>query len=287
HVTTCTNVQPPCGMGLWEGVPMREVIWRTKPVEKIRRAFYYGYHNDDPKQLFQSSLPIGRILEDPPGELPVILCYKLNGQWLSPVRGGPVRVLVPGGYGNKSVKWLQRIMLTNNPEQNDTYAEWNNDTVSHLKTLAAFIHVPESVKANTPIPITGLAQVGMSGLTKVQYWIHPSGEPLPEDDPYFTKGDWKDAEILPAPDDWGGDLPGGNLPPTPLQIDPTGGHPYEWPMRYTIAHWATLLKDIPPGEYTIRCRTIDAAGVAQPMPRPFRKSGNNQIQSAKILVQAV
>ncbi|MHC4736987.1 MAG: molybdopterin-dependent oxidoreductase, partial [Planctomycetota bacterium] len=127
-VTTC-----PCGMGLWEGVPLREVVWLTRPSANVRRLFYYGYHNEDPKQRFQSSLPIGRVLEDPPGEHPVILCYKFNNQWLTIDRGGPVRMIVPDAYANKSVKWLQCIMLTNDYQANDTYAKWNNDTVSHIK----------------------------------------------------------------------------------------------------------------------------------------------------------
>jgi hypothetical protein len=29
---------------------------------------------------------------------------------------------------------------------------------------------------------------------------------------------------------------------------------------------------VDPGEYNVSCRTIDANGIAQPMPRPFRKS---------------
>ncbi|HUT47025.1 MAG TPA: molybdopterin-dependent oxidoreductase, partial [Sedimentisphaerales bacterium] len=137
-VMSCTNGKAPFGMGLWEGVPLRDVIWLAKPTGNVRRVFYYGYHNDDPEQRFQSSLPIGRVLEDPPGENPVILCYKLNNQWLTPKRGAPVRMIVPDGYGNKSVKWLQRIMLTNTLQANDTYATWNNDTASHIKTCAPF-----------------------------------------------------------------------------------------------------------------------------------------------------
>src|SRR5512142_730984 len=74
-VMSCTNDRRPCGMGLWEGVPLREVIWLARPTGNVRRVFYYGYHNDDPKQRFQSSLPLGRVLEDPPGEHPVILAY--------------------------------------------------------------------------------------------------------------------------------------------------------------------------------------------------------------------
>jgi DMSO/TMAO reductase YedYZ molybdopterin-dependent catalytic subunit len=286
-VTSCTNGKQPCGMGLWEGVPLRDVIWLARPTGDVRRVFYYGYHNDDPKQRFQSSLPIGRVLEDPPGEDPVILAYKLNDQWLTAKRGGPVRMLVPGSYGNASVKWLQRILLTNNYQANDTYALWNNDTDSAIKTCARFIHTPKTMKAGEPAPITGIAQVGMSGLSKVQHWVSPRGEPQAKDDPYFTKAGWKDATILPPPTQhWGGGVPDGKLPPVPRQIDPATGKPLQWPMRYAIVHWATLLRIDRPGEYDLRCRTIDTNGVAQPMPRPFQKSGNNAIQAVKIVVES-
>jgi len=285
-VMSCTNGQAPFGMGLWEGVPLREVVWLARPVANVRRVFYYGYHNDDPQQRFQSSLPVDRVLEDPPGEHPVILCYKLNGKWLSPEAGAPVRMVVPDAYGNKSVKWLQRVVLTNNFQANDTYAGWNNDTVSQMKTCARFVYTPAKVKAAEPVPITGLAQVGMSGLSKVQYWYRAEGARLPEDDPYFAKADWKDARILPPPDDWGGGLPEGKLPPIPRQIDPATGKPLVWPLRDTIVHWAALLTDVAPGKYDLRCRTIDAAGIAQPMPRPFLKSGHNVIERVTLIVEA-
>ncbi len=284
-VMSCTNGKAPFGMGLWEGVPLREVVWLANPTANVRRVFYYGYHNDDLKQRFQSSLPIGRILEDPPGEHPVILCYKLNNQWLTAKRGGPVRMLVPDAYGNRSVKWLQRVMLTNNYQANDTYALWNNDTVSHIKTCARFIHTPKKIKAGQPTPITGVAQVGMSGLSKVQCWLHRQTEPVPNDNPYFTKAEWKDAYILPPPENWGGGLPGGKLPPIPRQFNTANGSPSRWPIPNTIVHWAALLTADRPGRYDLRCRTIDANGIAQPMPRPFLKSGHNAIQRVRIVVE--
>jgi DMSO/TMAO reductase YedYZ molybdopterin-dependent catalytic subunit len=221
---------------------------------------------------------------DPPGEQPVILCYKLNNEWLTSKRGGPVRMLVPDAYGNKSVKWLQRVMLTNNYQANDTYAYLKNDTVSHIKTRARFIHTPKKIEAGQPVPITGVAQVGMSGLSKVQYWLCPHDAPLAKDDPHFTKAEWKDADILPPPDHWGGRLPDGKLPPVPRQIDTTSSKPYRWPIRNTLAHWAALLTIMRPGQYDLRCRTIDANDIARPMPRPFPKSGNNAIQRVQIIV---
>ncbi len=57
-------------------------------------------------------------------------------------------------------------------------------------------------------------------------------------------------------------------------------------MRYTIALWTATLRDVPPGEYDLRCRTVDLAGNAQPMPRPFAKSGRNGIQKVSLVVEA-
>src|SRR5207237_1100787 len=85
---TCNNLGEPLGMGVWEGVPLRVVVWMARPVANVRRVLYHGYHNDDPLQLFQSTLPIWRVLEEPPGELPVILAYRLNGEYISGKRGG-------------------------------------------------------------------------------------------------------------------------------------------------------------------------------------------------------
>lgn len=284
-VMTCNNGDSPLGMGLWEGVPLREIVWMTNPKENVRQLFYYGHHNDDPAQMFQCWLPINRVLEDPPGELPVLLCYKLNGEWLSGKRGGPVRMLVPEAYGFKSVKWLSHVLLTNNPMSNDTYASGNNDTHSWLKTMARFVSVPSKAPPMQPIPLTGVAQVGISGLAKVQYWLHPQNEPLPPDDPNFVRAGWVDAEILPWSDMWTAGTTAERSEPPLLQFDPMSERPREWPMRYTIVHWAALAAGMAPGRYDVRCRTIDLAGHAQPLPRPFGKSGRCGIQRMPMMVE--
>ena len=282
-VMTCLNIGCPLGTGIWEGIPLREIIWRTQPVENLRRIFYYGYHNDQPKQMFRSSLPIGRVLEDPYDLPPVILCYKLNGEWLSPERGGPVRVVVPEAYGFKSIKWLSHIVLTNLAMANDTYIDGNNDVDSPLKSFAATLSVPNSVAAMQRIPVTGYAQVGISGLSKVQVWVCPKGSE-PAGDPYFTKGNWIDATILdpPQPEAWG--LSDADLPSKTIGFDPTG-RPRSWPMRLSKVHWAVVLEGLPAGEYTLRSRTVDEKGQAQPMPRPFRKSGHAEIEQVSIVIK--
>jgi DMSO/TMAO reductase YedYZ molybdopterin-dependent catalytic subunit len=284
-VMTCLNIGCPLGMGIWEGVPLRDVIWLTKPREDVRRVFYYGYHNDDPKQMFRSSLPLGRVLEDPYDLPPVILCYKLNGQWLDSRRGGPVRVVVPEAYGFKSIKWVSHVVLTNLAHANDTYAGGNNDVDSPLKSFAATLSFPAEVAAGQPLPITGYAQVGISGLSKVQVWITSSDREWPVEDKHFAEAPWIDAEMLGPPPQWGGELPDGKIPQQTLGFD-AAGRPVVWPMRLAKVHWAALLPGLPPGDYDLRCRTIDEKGIAQPMPRPFRKSGHAAIESVNIKVNA-
>jgi len=275
-VMTCLNIGCPLGNGIWEGVPLRDVVWKTQPTEDLRRVFYYGFHNNDPEQMFRSSLPVSRVLEDPFGLPPVILCYKLNGEWLTPERGGPVRVVVPEAYGFKSIKWLTNVVLSNISHANDTYADRNNDVDSPLKTFCATLAISEKAPANTPIPVTGWAQAGIAGLKKVQVWIHESDQKWSDDDPLFTTAPWQDATIL-SPDNLGTGLPGDQIPSDTIGFD-SSGQPKQWPVLLTQAHWAILHKGLPSGKYAIRCRTIDGNGQAQPMPRPFRKSGHAAIE---------
>jgi len=154
-----------------------------------------------------------------------------------------------------------------------------------LKTRARFIGWRKEVSARERLVVTGLAQVGVSGIRKVQYCIHPFDQPWPATDPFWTKADWKDARILPPPENWGGGLPGGRLPPT-LQTDPQTGNPIEWPLRYTIAHWAAFAPPLAQGVYHVGCRTIDGNGLAQPLPRTLPRTGFNTLQFEKLVVTA-
>jgi DMSO/TMAO reductase YedYZ molybdopterin-dependent catalytic subunit len=234
--------------------------------------------------MFRSSLPIDRVLEDPFDLPPLILCYKLNGQWLDSERGGPVRMVVPEAYGFKSIKWLTHVVLTNLYHANDTYADGNNDVDSSLKTFAATLSIPRTVKPGEPIPVTGYAQVGLSGLSKVQVWIQSNAIERPADDRSFSTAPWTDARILPPPTHWGG-VPDGKIPTDTLGFDSATGQPRAWPMRLSRIHWAALLPGLTAGEYTFRSRTIDDKGHAQPMPRPFQKSGNAAIEAMEISVK--
>ncbi len=226
-------------------------------------------------------------METPPGDMPPFIAYQLNGQPLTLLRGGPVRMIVPWAHGFKSIKWLQKITLTNDYKANDTYAEQNNDSESYLKTMARMGKEQEVFKAGEAITLRGVAVVGYSGLKGVEYWVRPDAGThgkLDDGDPAWQSADWKPCQIEPAPDNLGGNLPDGVMLKDVLGFDPATGKPKVWPMRYSLAQWTATLPKLPPGAYEFRVRTVDLNGYAQPEPRPHAKSGLNGIQVKTVVV---
>ena len=134
----------------------------------------------------------------------------LNGRDIPLERGGPVRMVIPWAHGFKSIKWLQRIVLTNDYKANDTYALQNNDPESQLKTAAYLGKTSPSFQAGAPALLEGTAMVGASGLRCVEYWVRPgTGGALEEDDPAWTAAIWRRCTLMSPPDDWETILPTG------------------------------------------------------------------------------
>ena len=67
----------------------------------------------DPPQTYGASIPLGKARS-----AEVLLAWALNGEPLPVVHGGPVRLLVPGYVGARSVKWLQRVTVAAEPSDN-------------------------------------------------------------------------------------------------------------------------------------------------------------------------
>jgi DMSO/TMAO reductase YedYZ molybdopterin-dependent catalytic subunit len=283
----CLNIAQPLGQGLWEGVPLREVLKLAGKINNVRRVYWWGFHNNDPKQVFQSSLSYSQIMDTPPGELPVFVAYRLNGKPLPLERGGPVRMVVPWAHGFKSIKWLQKITLTNDFKANDTYANDNNDPESYLKTMALIDEFPESIREGDAAGVSGVAVVGWPGLRRVEYWLRPEAGNhgfLQADDPAWQTAKWEPCQIDLPPTDWGGSLPKGVLPADVWGFDPATSRPREWPLRFSLARWSVTLKGLKAGAYEFRVRTVDRNGYAQPEPRISQQSGKNAVQYKGLLV---
>lgn len=285
----CNNIPAPLGQGLWEGVPLREVIRRVGRVWNVRRVYYWGFHNNDPAQMFQSSLSYACAMENPPWEPPAIVAYRLNGQPIPLERGGPVRMVVPWAHGFKSIKWLQRIVLTNDYKANDTYALQNNDPDSYLKTAAYIGKGETTFKAGEPVEATGMAMSGWSGLKRVEYSLRralPGADRLKDDDPAWNSVVWHRCAIMEPPADWSSILPAKVTSRDVWGFDPTTGRPRSWPLPFSMVSWSLQASGVEAGSYELRVRAVDLNGFAQPEPRPYPKAGMNQVPMQTLVVSA-
>jgi sulfite oxidase len=92
----------------WEGIKLRDVLadagldLQNVP-EDAQHAQFTGL------EAYGASIPISKAI-DPYGD--VILAFKMNGEDLPRDHGFPLRVIVPGNVAARSVKWLRRIVIS-------------------------------------------------------------------------------------------------------------------------------------------------------------------------------
>lgn len=200
------------------------------------------------------------ILEDPkspPGELKfarsiplekarrhVLLAYKMNGEDLPPEHGFPLRAIVPGWYAMASVKWLQRIIVTDRPftgyYQTIDYAYWKKTdygywqrgeeiaeltpiTEMQVKAQIARPEEAETVPAKTNVRVCGAAWACDAEITKVELSTDGGAK-------------WNDAKLL--------------------------GEPNANAWRLWEFNWQTPLQ---PGKQTLIARATDSLGRTQPV----------------------
>ncbi|GAB7356800.1 hypothetical protein MBLNU459_g7685t1 [Dothideomycetes sp. NU459] len=99
---------------LWTGVAMEEILRRAKPK---RGAKYVCMEGADklPNGYYGTSVKLNWALDPNRG---MMLAYKMNGEMLTPDHGKPLRALIPGQIGGRSVKWLKRLIITAEPSDN-------------------------------------------------------------------------------------------------------------------------------------------------------------------------
>lgn len=100
----------------WSGVSLADVLAMVGVAEGAAHVAFEGA--DDVERLgrvfgFGASISLARALV---GD--VLIVDRMDGQPLPAEHGGPVRVVVPGYVGARSVKWLNRITLQQEPTDN-------------------------------------------------------------------------------------------------------------------------------------------------------------------------
>jgi DMSO/TMAO reductase YedYZ molybdopterin-dependent catalytic subunit len=170
------------GTAEWTGVVLSILIDRAIVRPSAHEVILEGADRgklDDPKSpagelKFARSIPLEKASS-------VLLAYKMNDIELPPEHGFPVRAIVPGWYAMASIKWLQRIIVTDQPFngyfQTLDYAFWKRrgDMVervplSELQTKAEIARPAEGeiVPANSHVRVHGAAWTTNGEIIKVE-----------------------------------------------------------------------------------------------------------------------
>nr|XP_014278403.1 sulfite oxidase isoform X2 [Halyomorpha halys] len=131
------------GNAVWSGVRLCDLLAALGVTGNVegKHVQFEGLDYDPSGSYYGSSIPLYKAL-DKRGD--VLLAYEMNGQPLSRDHGFPLRVVVPGVVGARNVKWLSKIIIseeesTSHWQQNDykgfcPSVDW--DTVDFSKAPA-------------------------------------------------------------------------------------------------------------------------------------------------------
>jgi DMSO/TMAO reductase YedYZ molybdopterin-dependent catalytic subunit len=165
------------GNALWEGVTLSRVLEKANPKPGIVKAAFFAAEG------YSDSIPYNLALSKD-----VFLAYRMNGEPLPPEHGYPLRVIVPGIYGMKNVKWLNKIELVNY----DFQGFWEKRGWSDKAVIPVMSEILMPMDGRS-VPLGhyvtgGIAFGGRHGISRVQISIDGKK--------------WRDAELKPPLSGW-------------------------------------------------------------------------------------
>lgn len=104
------------GTATWAGARLGDVVAAARASETATDVAFQAPDISrlaTPPQPYGSSIPLDKALQPE-----VLLAWEMNGAPLTRVHGAPVRVVVPSYIGARSVKWVDRISLQDEPSTN-------------------------------------------------------------------------------------------------------------------------------------------------------------------------
>ncbi|KAI1802204.1 nitrate reductase [NADPH] [Daldinia bambusicola] len=124
---------------LWTGVVIGDLLKAARPK---RGAKYVCFEGADklPNGYYGTCVKMNWAMDPNRG---IMVSHKMNGEPLPPDHGKPLRVIVPGQIGGRSVKWLKRIIVTAAPSDN-WYHIYDNRVLPTMITPEMSANMPDA-----------------------------------------------------------------------------------------------------------------------------------------------
>jgi len=123
------------GNAEWTGVRLADILARAGAESGDLHVIFSSADKVTARGVetsFGASIPLSKAMASE-----VLIAFAMNGEPLTPEHGFPLRVVVPGYIGARSVKWLTGIEVAREPSQN--YFQQND-----YKLLPAGMHADEA-----------------------------------------------------------------------------------------------------------------------------------------------
>jgi DMSO/TMAO reductase YedYZ molybdopterin-dependent catalytic subunit len=145
------------GDAVWQGTPLTEMLNELTILPEARYARLLA------ADKYVTSLPLDRLQG-------ALLVYGMNGDVLPPEHGFPMRLMVPGLYGYKMPKWIERIELTDTPA-GGIWEErgWSADGT--VQTTSAILSPRSKMSVSGTVQFTGIAYAGERAITAIELSI--------------------------------------------------------------------------------------------------------------------
>lgn len=152
------------GTTRWTGVPLRSVLERVGASPEARYARIFAADG------FHETLD----LEEARNDERVMLAHAWDGAPLTVDHGFPLRIWIPGRYGMKQPKWIERIELVAEPVPGYWVARgW--DATARVKATSVIdtVAVDDAFERDGQhvVPIGGIAYAGDRGISRVELQI--------------------------------------------------------------------------------------------------------------------
>lgn len=208
--------------GVWRGVRMRDLIEASGLKDGGYEVVIYG------ADAYSDTFELDKAMAEE-----TLVVYQINGDPLPRVNGYPVRVIVPGRYGEKNVKWVTRIEVVTEDVQGFYESQgWGPDFQPRTR---ADIFAPQGRGRNVDRGIFALTDEVRAGQT-----VTFKGRA-------FSPGNGISAVEVSTDD-------GNTWNPAEIFYPGTIWTWLQWSFEWTPSA---------PGEYVIIPRAIDGNGVAQ------------------------